>query len=148
MLCLPLPPCQPADLGTSWSQGTSVLSNSPRPFSCLWGSQITDLGKPGCFSEPWERKPSGSELLGLLVPLGFAKACDSCLTLLLSLPQIPLPPTPQVWCHQCWHSDSQLWNTGQWLHQSWVRWAIFSSLGTVGTMPPSQRRLTILYAMD
>ena len=111
--------------------GCFCVHQSPSPVS--GDPPIADSGNPDCFSEPWARKPSGSQLRGLLVLLGFAKACGSCLTPLLSLPPIPLPPAPQGWCHQGWHSASQLWNTGQWLHQSWAICAVFSLFGDAGS---------------
>lgn len=114
-----VPPCPRAHLHSAIPQGPSPVSGA------LY--LIADLDKPGCFAETWQRKPSGSQLLGPVVLMGFAKTCDSCLT-------PPLLPPPLEWCYQCWHSDSHPWNIGQWLHHNWVLWAILSSLETVGTM--------------
>ena len=148
-IILPRSPSQshPVSLLTRVPPGPWVFLRPSVPFSCLWGPPIADSGNPNYFSEPWARKPSGSQLPGLLVLLGFTKECGSCLTPLLSLPPIPLPLAPQGWCHQGWHSASQLWNTGQWLHRSWAIWAVFPSVGTLEVMPPSQTSLTILAAM-
>lgn len=118
-----LPPLPDTHLHLAIPQGLSPVSGA------LY--LIADLGKPGCFSETWQRKPSGSQPLGPVVPMGFTEACDSCLT-------PPLPPPSPEWCYQCWHSDSHPWNIGQWLHHDWVIWALFSSLVTVGAIQPSQ----------
>lgn len=66
-------PNQLTELQASSSQGTRI-GNSPRPFSCIWGSL------PDCWREhTWlffrdlERKPSSSQLLGLLFPWDLLK---------------------------------------------------------------------------